>query len=492
MKAIQLEFLAGRFHATPWGRNVNEGVAEWPPSPFRLARALADVARRRYQDWDDERLSRTLAILAGAPSFVLPPANASHIRCFLSSNQKDPLEKQKVFDAFVVVARDDPVFVIPDPAAPADPGVFDDLASLLADLNFLGRSESWIQAALVELPEGKEPNCVPASSDWETAGAGERIQVAALRPPGSYQNLALRPTVGTGKKQRELSWLEAVCLGTKVLLKEGWSQPPALLNVDYVRPGDALESGKQKIRSSRIDEFRYVRFSLSSSVLPRVEDTVPFAERIRSKLMGIHRKLMNDDPAKVSLRFSGKAPKGGPSKDQHTHVFLLPLDEDGDGRLDHLEIWSKEAFNEHELHTLDLLRSVWQPDGRPDVEFVLTTLLHERPRLRSRTWVSVTPFVTARHHRRGRGPFLDWLASDLSRELAIHGLPEPETIEWISETPNDSPVRWIAFTRSRKGRAPVPGYGARLCFPEEVEGPFTVGALCHYGLGLFVPAERAG
>ena len=33
MTAVALRFLAGRFHATPWGHHVNEGVPEWPPSP---------------------------------------------------------------------------------------------------------------------------------------------------------------------------------------------------------------------------------------------------------------------------------------------------------------------------------------------------------------------------------------------------------------------------------------------------------------------------
>ena len=40
MIAIRLRFLTGRFHATPWGHHVNEGVVEWPPSPWRLLRAL--------------------------------------------------------------------------------------------------------------------------------------------------------------------------------------------------------------------------------------------------------------------------------------------------------------------------------------------------------------------------------------------------------------------------------------------------------------------
>jgi len=31
MLIIELEFPAGRYHANPWGRNVNEGEVEWPP-----------------------------------------------------------------------------------------------------------------------------------------------------------------------------------------------------------------------------------------------------------------------------------------------------------------------------------------------------------------------------------------------------------------------------------------------------------------------------
>ena len=32
MLTIGIKFPAGRYHATPWGRNVNEGVVEWAVS----------------------------------------------------------------------------------------------------------------------------------------------------------------------------------------------------------------------------------------------------------------------------------------------------------------------------------------------------------------------------------------------------------------------------------------------------------------------------
>jgi hypothetical protein len=53
---IELRFLTGRFHATPWGRNVNEGVPEWPPSPYRLLRALYDAWKRKRPDWPEGRV----------------------------------------------------------------------------------------------------------------------------------------------------------------------------------------------------------------------------------------------------------------------------------------------------------------------------------------------------------------------------------------------------------------------------------------------------
>ncbi|HFQ89125.1 MAG TPA: type I-U CRISPR-associated protein Cas5/Cas6, partial [Desulfobulbus sp.] len=47
MLAIGFRFIAGRYHATPWGRHVNEAAVEWPPSPWRIVRALAATWHRK-------------------------------------------------------------------------------------------------------------------------------------------------------------------------------------------------------------------------------------------------------------------------------------------------------------------------------------------------------------------------------------------------------------------------------------------------------------
>ena len=40
MLALSFTFPAGRYHATPWDRHVNEGAVAWPPEPWRLLRGL--------------------------------------------------------------------------------------------------------------------------------------------------------------------------------------------------------------------------------------------------------------------------------------------------------------------------------------------------------------------------------------------------------------------------------------------------------------------
>ena len=47
MIALRLRFPAGRYHATPWGRHVNEAALAWPPEPLRMLRALIACHHRK-------------------------------------------------------------------------------------------------------------------------------------------------------------------------------------------------------------------------------------------------------------------------------------------------------------------------------------------------------------------------------------------------------------------------------------------------------------
>src|SRR3990167_10794856 len=112
MIAISFRFLAGRYHATPWGRHVNEGAVEWPPSPWRILRALVATWKRTLPDVPESEVRPILETLAHTPpDFALPPAATGHTRHYMPWFKKGPGDRTKVFDAFVAVAPDTDVVV---------------------------------------------------------------------------------------------------------------------------------------------------------------------------------------------------------------------------------------------------------------------------------------------------------------------------------------------------------------------------------------------
>src|SRR6185369_130127 len=106
MLAIAITFPAGRYHATPWGRHVNEALPEWPPSPWRLLRALVAVWKRKLPHLPREAVEDVIGELARTnPAFCLPPATLGHTRHYMPLNSTDESKRTKVFDAFVSVAH---------------------------------------------------------------------------------------------------------------------------------------------------------------------------------------------------------------------------------------------------------------------------------------------------------------------------------------------------------------------------------------------------
>jgi len=408
MVVLKVKFLAGRFHVTPWGRNVNEGVPEWPPSPYRLARALIDTWKRRFPDWPADRILPILRLFSEKVVFALPEGVVTHTKSFLNSNEKNAEKKQLVFDASVAMGKEASLFIGFDGhLMPDDLDTFRQLAS---ELNYLGRSESWAAISISDQEE-QTWNCIPDPEDSD----GRVEDVACLRGESEFTRTAdSHVPRGRAKqsKKKKFNWLEAICKSSEDLLKEGWSDAPGIKWVRYSVPEYAIPRSKAVVRKS---VFSHAKFALSSAVLPRVEETVSFAERIRLKLMGIHRRKQHGDPSLVSPVFSGKGKDGSPLKGHH-HAFFLPLDEDGDGWIDHLLIASKHPFNQSELLALDSLRSVWQPDGKPDVDLALVSLSSVPPIAGVRNWVSATPFVTSRHYRKGRGNYYEWIESEVLRE----------------------------------------------------------------------------
>src|SRR5579863_5843600 len=66
---LAIRFPLGRYHANPWDRAVNEGASEWPPSPWRLLRALAATWHTRWPDLPVSVLEGLLDQLGELPSY---------------------------------------------------------------------------------------------------------------------------------------------------------------------------------------------------------------------------------------------------------------------------------------------------------------------------------------------------------------------------------------------------------------------------------------
>jgi CRISPR-associated protein Csb2 len=261
---------------------------------------------------------------------------------------------------------------------------------------------------------------------------------------------------------------------------------------------------ERKISSLAFDsahrKVEVARFALSSSVLPLVTSTMPFAETARFAVS------QNRAGNSFSKALSGKEwdedlQKWQPLKG-HRHAHFLATDEDGDGRLDHLTIYAPCGFNSDDLAALGQIRSVKRPKNLPSTKLVLTGLGSKEDFLqisifkKSKIWRSVTPFSLPNFPNRGGGKPprpKDLPEAQLIKELKSRGLPTPVRIGRIDgyETEKRPKMHWLNFhaARLRKDTRGKGLYGFEIEFETEVEGAIAVGFGCHFGLGLFLPVS---
>lgn len=543
MIAIGLKFISGRFHATPWGRHVNEGANEWPPAPWRLLRSLVATWKMRLYDGltrnDAEAILRALA---EPPEFYLPPAGAGHTRHYMPWFKKGPGDKTLVFDAFVALPPDSEVIVLWRNASLGEVKI-DVLARWLSALGYIGRAEAWCEARLLDAEETEASvsriNCRPLGtrgSEPET----EIVRVLCANPVEAFADThtpKLNTATGRGKgKQTYVQPLYDpdwhLCGETLWLHAERWSDPPGSRWIRYSRPADCFRI-VPRTASRRLskEEPQIARFALDSKVLPLVTATLPVAEDARRNLMGIlGRRFQSDEGIRAkSPIFSGKGADGEPLTG-HGHAYYLPTDEDGDGRLDHLTIFANDGFGPRELRALDDLREIKsrerQESGHP-LRVLLLGLgklddYQPGPLLPSSAWISLTPFLVTRHAK-SRGVKRDALEllqspqafvtavlreeigrlierrSDLAglraEAVEIHPLFDESKQHFRLEQKHGAGLRPIQFKRFRQKRGDDGGRRAsgafRLIFPFAIRGPIALGHSCHFGLGLFVPAVDA-
>jgi CRISPR-associated protein Csb2 len=502
MLALSLTFLGGRYHATPWGRHVNEADIAWPPDSWRICRALVAVWHRKLdpQRYPRQRLEGLLSGLAGeAPHYRLPEAVHVHTRHYMPVRQKSTL----IFDAFARIGVNEEVIVC-WPHLTLDGEQTELLDTLLEALGYLGRAESWVEAKRCA-DWGGELNCCPGESSVDTQTGeilGEPVFLYCPLPQDGYaffrrhflQGLEARALKSNERKTIENTlpenWLDALSLDTADLQSAGWSAPPAAQRRLYQRPIEALRANAaSRPRSRLILPADTVCYAVYGKPLPRIEDAVRFGEWLRWAAMGQAKRLLGED--RLPSLLSGH---GLPADNRHQHAFFIP-ESNAKGQIHRAIIHIPGGFDADIRRVLERLDKLKNRDGQ---EWrLLLEHIGEKSEFRERVlllreatvWQSVTPYLHPWHRKKS----LD-IEAQIRRECRERGLP---ALDWLQ--PMDQVMvegrrlRPIDFHRFRRKRGLVQpdtqGSLWQLRFSESISGVLTLGFGNHFGLGLFEPLE---
>ncbi len=527
MATLKLTFPGGRYHATPTGHHVNEGLVEWPPSPWRVMRALiaTGYATQEWKLLPPEARSLFEQLSSVLPEYRLPSAALGHSRHYMPVGR---LEKGReattlVFDAFADVAGGElwirwPVGL----DAPAN-ALF---AKLASSLGYLGRSESWVLGEAVgdDKPLPDRGRVFPHQDGIGPQRGYEQVSVLAPEVPSLYvawrereitaarehwRSSDKKPAkVAQQKLEKELAEsypldvLDAMQWDTAKWRAARWSQAPGSRRVLYWRPSAALEvSPVIRSRPTRVAGIEAVLFALttpsgSRSALPTVARTVPQADLF-------HRALVSRS-GRTCPELSGRSDDGAPLK-THDHSHVLPLDLDEDGYLDHILLYVPGKLSPAGLSAALSVKRTYTKGGVGELQLAVAGRgrLEDLRKLDDNLgasingmlgpasrWASATPFVPPRFLKKtGRNT----LEGQVLAELSVRGFPAPARVELVPWTADNAQLRHVVRHRSKRHGAPQPpadiGFLLRLHFDELVSGPICLGYGSHFGLGRFIRTE---
>lgn len=527
MPTLLLRFPGRRYHATPWEHHVNEGQVEWPPSPWRLLRALLSVGYTHLH-WPDaglpsdaERMIRKLASVL--PRYRLPRAAGAHSRHYMPIGglKKDGTEETTlVFDTWAHVDGG-------ELAVRWDVDLDEDersvLSSLAANLNYLGRSESWVDAAVGPddvdgfdvVPDDGAPHqrgweqvslVVPTSESEFSAWRSDAVQRAreetGIDLTKVKMSAAERKRLDAAQAPYPLTLIDCLQAETSWLRSHGWNQAPGSRRVFYWRRRDALQVGVPVSRSAPREPEPVEMMLLSIASESRSKGLLPPVNRALPQGELLHRALVSRCPISV---FTGTDEEGRPLRDGHRHTHILHLDLDGDHHLDHVLLWAPMGFDARAQNAVRAVRKAFTKGGKGALRLMLVGMggADELTRLSapigprvgllcgarpSTIWRSLTPFVPSRYLKeRGR----DTLEGQIRAELSQRGLPAVSSV-MVRAPHTDEDARRARHAVRCRQRGPRPpqdcSFIVDLVFERPVCGPISIGYGSHFGLGLFAAA----
>ncbi|MFO0874459.1 MAG: type I-U CRISPR-associated protein Csb2 [Phycisphaerales bacterium] len=519
MPTLAIRFPARRLHATPWGSHVNEGLVEWPPSPWRLLRALIGCGFSAL-DWRGSvEPGRVLleALASCVPSYRLPSAVSTHTRHYMPVREGRLDKPAKILDAHLRFTDEAPLLVH-WPCALGDPDR--DLLRRLAEaLPYLGRAESWVDASLID-------DCV-VDAQWASPVVAE---VGAPRQPGESIVTLLAPMTpqafplwratvvnrpesaakkrGTRGRVVDVpkDVLDCLTLDTAWLQRGGWSQPPGSRWIQIrVPPAQQTRPTRSVRRAPRTVDAALIALSSETPtgrVLPSFSRCLPTAECLHAT--AVSKLALRGVGSDAASCLTGRD-ETGRRLEGHRHARIVPIDMDGDDRIDHILVHAQMGLSPEAVDALASVDQIYAKNipheirstlvGTGTLDEVLGPLLRSRDAMRLQQfgrgtrWTSLTPLVLPRHIKAKRHSPADQIRA----ELAAFGLPIAD-IRFRGR--NELVSRgFYRFVRQRRDNKPQPPstcpYAVDLIFDEPIVGPLSLGYGAHFGLGVFVRCSTA-
>jgi CRISPR-associated protein Csb2 len=491
-------FPLGRFHATPWRVNpFDDPHGEWPPSPWRLVRA---VVARWYQ-WArespsarfDELDALVKALCTSRYAFHLPETatRGSPLRQYFPAEFAwDPGEKKKAgMHAYKKsLAQDNYWCTVPSEDGAVwwflegehwTESVLEVLDHCLERMTYFGRAESFTRVERVTDGTPPAPNCV------------------LLDHPGGDLAPVLVP-----KNDATREDLERV---TDVVV----DIPPGAVR-RYARKPPRPPAWENPTRPRLRQRRNVLQFAIGWNVTPEVRAVVRLTSRFRGAALrellriksGGRSQTWNRAPRQMRHRvalFTGKDADGRPLEGHRHTEFFVWLE---NGVPTRLLVWREwEPFDEDEERAALAAaeREIsWAAPGDDSDAWKVRLLPLDRavpppPGFDGGTawmWESVTPYVPPRHYlRRGKLRVRETISAQVRRELGLRGFPGANAAEAeLIASPT-----WVAvhIPRSRRSKRAFlgdrRGYRLRITFPSPVKGPIRLGRSSSLGLGLFGP-----
>lgn len=494
---LRQHFPLGRFHANPWKAfPFDDPFGEWPPSPWRLIRALIarsyQFAREGPEVTADDRAALVRAFCESSVRWHLPeqswrgpglrqyqPAEFSRVPKSAKEPGRMAHSTTKNLDNYWLTAGSDgSVWWFLDAEHWGD-ATLQLLDACLARMTYFGRAES---ITLIQRANGEslpKPNCSPL--DRRTARSVPVLFPTVQATLTDIERITDDPAVAEATVPPGAIWRFA----------ERPERPPL------------REIPRRIIR--KMPEKNFLQFAIGSRVSPGFDAaaimTHRFRGRIVQKFLGESWRQASPEKRTAVALLAGKDADGKPLEGHHHAYFALWFEPEM-GKAARLLAWRRTPFSNEEqraiLAAAELPLSLgYNEKGKDPWTIHLVPLDSAVPSPagfaaseRFTEWATMTPFVPPQHiyNRQGKEKPGKSIEAQINAELANHGFKSNEVVVQFLAS------KWVKIHRPRsesrdKTNTAKRGHHLRLTFSTAVGGPIALGNSCHFGLGLFVPVS---